>query len=1277
MNFLKHFLLFFVACRFYLSSSQDISNDIIHVEESRERNRSEDSLNNNNTEILDDTGNDDKFTWSNVLKGMGNAIGAIGDFFVRMWNLLLGYIGKDSKESSVESITNGTELNEDINRTLWKVDGIMEAITELNVKKAMDILINQTNSERKTMLNETKRTIDVTEDSKIDLLIINQSTSEEEMLSGVLLSCCYFALFIICWLFAYIKDKSDWVSILRRPNVIFLQQIGSINNNEDDKITLFCGVLIPYTNIYLFPRIELNIGKIRILTIIIQVTFFPLTIIHFFTSKFNVSHFHFEYFYIRIKDYYDLIKEKDFILKYYYKNIKEQDIRIEKEYEVVRKNYSEKDFEKCIYNENIYILNLLRYLSNKDNSENLPTNEDINNWCDGFWLRVNKLTIDNYKELLPRLSCIIILKKFVNKERLSHDFLRRLSMQIIGANLQSDYVRDWVKKTLVKNNPKLDIPFNWIPRRPTGSIKITLQENGIVDLIRGYKKRMGIFSENQIKLLYDITSGNTTNLDCYLWFTDELQTICIHPVLLCDCIKGYDSLEWLGPMGYIPFEKLSSGPVNDLATGIVTLTLNDNDNPSLPVTSGSGIMYNNIKENDNINSTFPSSKINLSKTGIVNTGFKNSGITQIKFTIIDNNVEDISSFNYIINGLLPKSKLRLSSNSSSTPSSMISSSSTTATKSKCESLEFDTMINTLPNSVLNEGTNDVFWGDKLSLRSKNMNTGDYELELSGTCHWDFDMPIPYTANSVLVNGVLTYIWINYDSRLLCIQRKDESIEEMGDHNMIKRSRDRKKEVEQLKEAISISHLKSFDDITVESFNTTPGSDSYIEILNLGSILSEPNNDMFSVGNENIDINTVTRGKMSTNNKENRVFSNENIGDKWLPFDKSLSSVLGVLTNNNVPSLHPVYAVPGVLCGVYCTRGYFIGSIISIHIFHDSKEDIIEEYIDGIESQLLITFEGGLTLRINTFSQGTANSIKETLESIISSLEDTVMLPMRHSISKLNIPVTDNNADIKNGDPNNNSRALPNNLANALFSLGVSPPDLVARCDQIVEYESLNFKDTFIKSFTRFNPITGRLQWNSSSPRIYRWLSYTTSTSISHFLIFYLLSTISKVNKIENGILVGWISYCILNISKMILDSAMNFNTVLQILSIKQQAAYTYLRLWTIWLTSSFCFFMTILLSVLTVIQSTKPGNNIGTSSGFILNDINYSISTWIAGFTLTFLSLIIQPLFLSLSYSILILSSRVTSKFDGIVAFFKYFNSVIVLKNGIMPVRPYCAIKIV
>ncbi|KAH8742091.1 hypothetical protein FG386_003418 [Cryptosporidium ryanae] len=1268
MNFLKHLFLFFVAYKLYLTSANDTVDDIIDIEESKKLNNSENYLNNNNnTEVPVNEKNDYGFTWENVLKVMSNAIGAIGDFFVKIWNTLKTYISGDKRENLLESVKNETELSESINRTLWNVEEILGAVAEANVKEALDKLISKNNSEIKSILNETNKTKDIGEENRLDLFSINQSTSEEEMLSGILLSCCYFALFIICWLLAYIKDKSDWVSILRRPNVIFLQQIRSVNNNRDDKIILFNGFFFPYTNMYLLPRIELNIGKIRILTAIIQILFFPFTIIHFFTSKFNISHFHFEYFHIKIKDYYDSIRKQDFVLSYYYKNNKEQDTGIEKDSGFVKRVCSERAFDKGIYDENIYILSLLRYLSNKENRENLPTNEDISNWCDGFWFRTNKLTVNDYKELLPRLSCLIILKKFVNKEQISHDYLRRLSMQIIGTNMQSEYVRDWVRKSLIKNNPKLDIPFNWISRKPTGSIKIILHENGIVNLIKCYKKRIGIFSETQIKLLYDITSGCTTNLECYLWFTDELQTICIHPAVLCNCTKGYDSLEWLGPMGYIPFEKLSSGPVNDLSTGMVTLTLTDSDYLSLPVNIASDSIVNNINENDSV--------IKLGKTGVISSGIKRSGVVQIKFTIIDENKEDISSFNYIINGLLPKSKVRLSSNSSSTPLSIISSNSTTATKSKNESLEFDALINTLPKSVLNEGTNDVFWGDRLSLRSKNSNTGDYELELTGACYWDFDMPIPYTANSVLVNGVLTYIWINYDSRLLCIQRKDVSIEEMGDHNMIRKSRDRKREVEKIKEAISISHLKSFDDVTIESFNTTPGSDSYVEILNLGSILNEPNNNTFSIGKENGDINTATRGKMNNGEKENKaLFCDSN--NKWLPFDKSLSSLFGVLTSNNALNLHPVYAVPGVLCGAYCTRGYFIGSIINIQIIHDLKEDIVEEYMEGIESQLLVTFEGGLVLRINTFSQGAANSIKEILESIISSLEDTVMLPMRHSISKLNNADMDNHINTKNeGSSDSDSKTLAKNLVSALFSLGISPPDLVARCDQIIEYESLNFKDTFIKSFTKFNPITGRLQWNSSSPRIYRWLSYTTSTSISHFLIFYLLSTISKINKVENGILVGWISYCILNMSKMILDSAMNFGTVFQILNIKQQAAYSYLRLWIIWLTSSFCFFMTILLSVLTIVQSTNPGNNIERSSGFILNDINYSISTWIAGFTLTFLSLIIQPLFLSLSYSILILSSRVTSKFDGIVAFFKYFNNVNVLKNGIMPVRPYCIIR--
>ncbi|KAK9172652.1 Uncharacterized protein cmbei_5002680 [Cryptosporidium meleagridis] len=1185
-------------------------------------------------------------SWENVLNGLSDIFNEINRLFNKLWESIRTYIkNKDDVSEEVETnVFNQSLINASSvliknfeDRLLWSFT-IPEFKIKLPSLNTTGILFGNKNAKDK---------------QKLELMKINRSTSEEEMLSGILLSCAFFALYLICWIFAYVKDLSDWVSILKRPNLIFLQQIPNnyqLKGKNEERINMFNGIKFPYTNLYFIPPIKMKVGYVRILTITMQTVFFPLTFIHFVTSKFKVSHFHFEYFNSKLKSYYETIKNDGFVLNYFY--MTNQEYRSKDGIKI-----SEKKFSKSIYDENIVLLNIIRFISSKENSCKLPCMEDLRNWSHGFWFKANKIDISQYKKLLPRIACLIILRKLVRSEQISYDYLRRLRMQIIGANNQADLVRDWIKSTLVRNNPKLNFPNQWTQRSPTGSIRINIHDNGIYTLINDYLSRVGIHSECQIKLLMELTSGQVQNLECYLWLIDELQAICIHPKILCDCIKGFDSLEWIGPIGFLPIDDIQSILINDAAVGTVTLTLEEN-NSKYKLLKGESTSRTN-KSNGKI-SKFEG---NLLISEIEKT-YKNNPV--IKFTILEEK-DDISSLNHLIKSLVPQSRSKQSYDNG------LSDFSTEASMT----MDLNSTLNsTLPRSVLNEGTNDVFWGEKLNIRSKNVK-GEYEIDYNSTCFWDFDMPIPFTATSVLINNVLTYVWINYDSKLLCIQRKDSPIEKTGDFKSNDNLKNQLSQINQLKESMALNKVRSFDDdIVIESVNNTPNSDSCIEILNLDNILVEKNKGI-NYSNDNHIKNkasTVTRGfmdkgKISTNfdqdKKEEIETETHDIVNKWLSFDKSLYSAFGVLTCDDIQNLHPVYAVPGILNGIFCTRGFFIGSIINIHVVGDFVDDIIDEYAIGIESQLLITFEGGLSLRINTFSQGAANSLKESLESIIDNLEENILLPMRHSVS---------NISKESKKELNSENNIVTNLKDTLFSVGVSPPDLISRCEQLIEYEKTSFKDSFIKSFTRFNPLIGRLQWNSSSPRTYRWLSYTASTSLSHFLIFYLLSSIPRINKVENGILVGWIAYCILNISKMTLDTAMGFSSVLYIMSIRQQAAYSYFRLWSIWLTSSFCILITIVLSVLTILQSAKPINNIEASSGFILNDINYSISTWIAGFIVTFLSLFLQPLVLALSYSIILSISKKTSSFDGLVAFFKIFNDIHANKNGRMPVRPECVI---
>lgn len=1232
-----------------------IENVFSHNEELKKTNETQ-SLNItkiNDTMRLNDTKNDNStdggdkglkinpISWDNVLNGLSDIFSEVNRLFSKLWESIRSYI-KDKKgikeENNMDffnqSSTNASSTVQNLeDRLLWSL-----TIPEFKIK------LPNLNTTKILFGNKGQSTNDK---QKLELMKINRSTSEEEVLSGILLSCAFFALYLICWIFAYVKDLSDWVSILKRPNLVFLQQIPNsdfkLKNKNEERINMFNGVKFPYTNFNFIPPIRMKVGYVRTLTITMQTVFFPLTLIHFITSKFKVSHFHFEYFNSKLKSYYEAIKNDGSVFNYYYMTNREHKSNGGIE-------ITEKKFSKGVYDENIVLLNIARFISSKKNSNKFPSTDDLKNWCNGFWFKVNKIEKSQYKELLPRIACLIILRKLVRNEQMSHDYLRRLRMQIIGVNNQADFVRDWIISSLVKNNPKLNLFSQWTQRSPAGSIKINLHDNGILTLIDDYKSRVGVHSEYQVKLLMELTSKQVQNLECYLWLIDELQTVCIHPKILCECIKGFDSLEWIGPIGFLPFEQIKSVLINDVVAGTVTFILGENEIESKAFKNN----FETKKVNKNLSileTTFDSSEIK--KENVKN--------VTIKFTVLEEK-DDISSLNHLIKSLIPQSKQKHSYKSE------LSSFSTEASKS----LDFNSTISsTLPRSVLNEGTNDVFWGEKLNIRSKNLK-GEFETDAYSTCFWDFDMPVPFTATSVLINDVLTYLWINYDSKLLCIQRKNSSIEKMVDEKFNEDLKNQLSQIDYLKESMALNKIRSFDDtVVIESINSTPNSDSCIEILNLDNILGEKNKEKEYYNNsQNNNTNTVTRGLMDkakfTNleqDKQEEILSeSQDIVNKWLPFDKSLSSIFGVLANNDIKNLHPVYAVPGVLGGSFCTRGFFIGSIINVHIVGDFVEDIVDEYTIGVESQLLITFEGGLTLRINTFSQGAANSIKNNLELIINNLEENVMLPMRHNLSKDEI------------ESNNQNNSLTN-LENTLFSVGISPPDLISRFNQLIEYENTSFKDCFIKSFARFNPLIGRLQWNSSSPRTYRWFSYTASTSLSHFLIFYLLSSLPRINKVENGILVGWIAYCILNISKMVLDTAMGFSSVLSIMSIRQQAVYSYFRLWVIWLTSSFCLLITIILSVLTILQSAKPINNIEASSGFILNDINYSISTWIAGFIVTFLSLFLQPLILSLIYTTILLLSKKTNTFDGFVAFFKTFNNTQVNENGWMPVRPGCIIK--
>ncbi|KAJ1604546.1 putative signal peptide-containing protein [Cryptosporidium canis] len=1167
-------------------------------------------------------------SWDNVLKGLTEIFNEVNQMFVSLWESIRNYIKGDEggQEGGDTNISNKTIDD----RLLWSLN-----LPEFKIK------IPLLNTTKLLFGNKPKKSKD---SANLELMKINRSTSEEEMLSAILLSCAFFALYLICWIFAYVKDLSDWVSVLNRPNLVFLQQIPSndqpFKNKNDEKINMFNGIKFPYTNSSFIPPIRMRVGYVRILTITIQTLFFPLTFIHFLTSKFKVSHFHFEYFNSKLKSYYERMRSEGSVLSYYYMTNQEHKSQSGGE-------ISGKKFSKSVYDENIVLLNVLRFLLKKENDNKLPSTDDIKEWCDGFWFKVNKIDKAQYSELLPRLACLIILRKFVGNEMMSHDYLRRLRMQIVGANSQADHVRDWIRSSLMRNNPKLNLPDKWTQRSPAGSIRINLHENGIFTLISSYMTRVGIHSETQIKLLMDLTSGDVQNLECYLWLIDELQTVCIHPTVLCNCIKGFDSLEWIGPMGFLPFDQIMSISISDVVSGTVILALGEG--------KASSKLYGGISGMRGPDSSVP----------VLDSSFRDPAMEAersilIKFTVLDEK-DDISSLNHLIKSLIPQSKSKYSYESE------LSEFSTEASRSLDFSL---TLSSTLPRSVLNEGTNDVFLGERLSVRARNLK-GDFESDPHSTCFWDFDMPVPFTATSVLINDVLTYVWINYDSKLLCIQRKDVSIEGVGDPRSLENLKSQLSQIDYLKESLGVGRTGVTDHpVVIESLKNTPNSDSCIEILNFGSILGEHGEERFSESDQIKKANTVTRGLMSRggstsiedSKQDGLELETPSTTNKWLPFDRVLHSAFGVLTSENIQNVHPVYAVPGVLGGCFCTRGFFIGSIVSIHIVSDFLEDVVDEYTIGVESQLMITLEGGVTLRINTFSHGAANSLKENLEQVINSLEENVMLPMRHSLSKLS------------EERELNARPSPN-LKDTLFSAGVSPPDLVSRLNQLVEYEKMTFKECFIKSFARFSPLIGRLQWNSSSPRTYRWLSYTASTSLSHFLIFYLLSSIPRINKVENGILVGWIAYCILNISKVVLDSAMEFSSVLHIMSVRQQAAYSYFRLWVTWLTSSFCLLITVILSVLTILQSAKPINNIETSSGFILNDINYSISTWIAGFMVTFLSLFLQPLTLALSYSTLLMLSKRTGRFDGFVAFFRTFCDDRVKKTGQMPARPGCIIK--
>ncbi|KAF7458990.1 putative integral membrane protein [Cryptosporidium felis] len=929
-------------------------------------------------------------SWDNVLKGLSEMFNEINRLFNSLWESIRGYINdKKGDSEDLEKSSNGTLSfggKESGDRVLWSVT-IPEM--KIDLPKFVGNLLGKKN---------TKGSGD---ERNEELMKINKSTSEEEILSGILLSCAFFALYLICWILAFVKDSSDWVGVLGRPHTVFLQQIPTSDLQKKEKIsesvTMFNGVLIPYTNAYMIPPIHMKVGHLRTLTITMQTLFFPWTIVHFLTSRFKISHFHFEYFSGKLKSFYETFRKEGLALSYYYMNNWEYRVKVvggnfgngeevtggagAKTEEIKEIGISEKKFFKSLYDENILVLTVMRFVSKKENYNKLPSSEDVKEWCDGFWFKINKLDEKLYREFLPRIACLIILRKVVNNEYLSQDYLRRLRMQIIGGSDQGYFVRDWVRASLIKGNPRLEFHSQWVPRRPAGSIRITLHEFGILTLIKDFKGRVGIHSEGQIELLKDVTSGELENLDCYLWLVDELQTVCIHPVILCECYKGYDSLEWLGPMGFIPFEKITSIPINDVVNGTITLVMGKR---KPPVTSAASLKFGD-------GASALESAI-YSSNGEVGTGdLLNSAI---KLTVV-NEKDDISSLNHLIKSLVPQSKLR---------SGSLERENSDFSTEASRSLDLgSTMSSTLPRSVLNEGTNDVFWGDRLNLRSKNQGFNEFETNLHSSCFWDFDMPIPYTATSVLINDVLTYIWINYDSKLLCIQRKDVSIERIADFRLGEKQ---KSQTGSENEQNPLSKLRSFDEgVVIESIKTSPGSDSCIEILNLDSILNEPSEKKkfdkeFEKGKKA--VSTVTRGLMDSQNpgsiesiKENQLNSekhNSNI-EKWLPFDKSLVSVFGVLTSEEIQSLHPVYAVPGILGGSYCTRGYFIGSIISVHVVKDFVEDIVDEYAIGIESQLLITFEGGLNLRISTFSQGAANSIKENLEQIISCMEENLMMPM--------------------------------------------------------------------------------------------------------------------------------------------------------------------------------------------------------------------------------------------------------------------------------------------
>ncbi|EEA04846.1 uncharacterized protein CMU_039130 [Cryptosporidium muris RN66] len=1140
-----------------------------------------------------------------ILNGIRDFFNEIGKLILLLWR----EIEKSINKPIVNSQFTGNNSNDEVDANYNKLNRVLLDLVRFQNSSLLED--KDTNFALKTTSGHPS--------SNMKKKYLNNFQEEEELLSPIVLSLVYIGLFITCWIIAFIRDRVDWISIYKRPHTVYLQQIPNKIMYEKKVPLIERQMILPW--IYV-PSVNVTVGHIRIITMVIQTIFFPVSIVYLILSGFKYQYYNFGLLHNKLKELYDSLIDNNLYPNYYYIIgfiTSSKDIENKKKLGKIMDNTTVQMYNNWLDQESLLLLNVVRELKYTDETENFPTSFQVHKWSDDFWFRLDSANVNRIVELLPRIASIILLTKIQSREPVSLDYLRRVKMYMIGIENQGIYVRDWLNKNIKQNNPKLCIPFNWIPRKPIGSINILLHNDGINVLIEEYRKRIGIYAEASIQLFFDTKSNKAANVECYLWFSDEMQSLCIHPTILCNCTKGIDALDWFGPFGFIPFETIISTPQIDTINGTITL-----------MRKKKAIFFDRIDKNLSVSSQ------------VFSTIQSEYLLPSIQFSMI-NNKDEILNVTTILN------KFRYNSRTYCKPIGNLSIS----TESTCSFESVLTKVSYLPNSVMKSNTNDVFWGDKLNIKS-NLGTQDYLFD-NNSYFWDFDMPVPFTAVPVIINGVLTYLWLNYDSLLLCIQRKDKAIQE--DCNQQDNSNSATDESIQCStdnNTISLTQLKTFDNrFQIESCSSTPNSDFNFEVMEAENISKQKDPDS-SLTNEKI-INNV---KVENLNNETQLLKGANI---WKPFNPSLTKILSIYTSNKIVNLHPIYGVPGVLGSVICTRGYAIGSIVNTRILTDSIEEIPEEYKKFIEAQVLLTFEGGFVLKISTFTLGMANAIKSNLDEILKNMEDSVMNSTKYLTESTNEKEVLSNI---------------NNLASTLLSNGISPPDIALRSQKLFEFQSQSFKASLFKFFMEFHPVSGSLNWNSASPRIYRWLSYVTSSTIAHFFTFYMLSIMSRRHPIWNGIIVGYLAYFILNICKSILNKCMNFPCILQTMNIRQQAAHMHYRLWINWISFSTSILLFIILTILTILQSIKQENNTVTSNSILLNEMYFAIGTWIAVLVLSALSLILQPLFLALIHAILIYISQNYNYLDGIMVKMKYIRSSEVTKTGYFPVRPDGIIKI-